>query len=143
MKTTKKDHYISLIHQSKLNCFFIYKLRLFLDYGLELSRIVPLIIFHLKRKYLCKTDDELKEAWFPGEIGYSTRVPSDMLVITIVLCYSVIAPLVIPFGVLYFCLGWLILRNQVNPSTFDLHFLMLHLVNGFLIFLYDLKLLDK
>lgn len=87
-------------------------LKFFVGYGLELSRIVPLIIYHLKRKFLCKTEAELKEAWFPGDLGYGTRVPGDMLIVTIVLCYSVIAPLIIPFGVLYFGLGWLILRNQ-------------------------------
>ncbi|XVE51668.1 hypothetical protein DITRI_Ditri02bG0059900 [Diplodiscus trichospermus] len=87
-------------------------LKFFVGYGLELSRIVPLIIYHLKRKYLCKSEAEIKEAWFPGDLGYATRVPGDMLMITIVLCYSVIAPVIIPFGVLYFALGWLILRNQ-------------------------------
>ncbi|KDP38019.1 hypothetical protein JCGZ_04662 [Jatropha curcas] len=87
-------------------------LKFFVGYGLELSRLVPLIIFHLKRKYLCKTEDELKEAWAPGDLGYATRIPSDMLIITIVYCYSVIAPLIIPFGVVYFGLGWLVLRNQ-------------------------------
>lgn len=88
-------------------------LRFFVGYGLELSRIVPLIMYHLKRKYLCKTEAELKEAWFPGDLGYGTRVPSDMLIVTIVFCYSCIAPLIIPFGVVYFALGWLVLRNQV------------------------------
>ncbi|KAE8659613.1 CSC1-like protein ERD4 [Hibiscus syriacus] len=87
-------------------------LKFFVGYGLELSRIVPLIIYHVKRKYLCKTEAELKEAWFPGDISYATRVPTDMLIVTIVLCYSVIAPVIIPFGVLYFALGWLVLRNQ-------------------------------
>ncbi|KAL7243195.1 hypothetical protein ACSBR1_015581 [Camellia fascicularis] len=88
-------------------------LRSFVGYGLELSRIVPLIIYHLKRKYACKTEAELKEAWSPGDLGFATRIPSDMLIITIVLCYSVIAPIIIPFSVLYFGLGWLALRNQV------------------------------
>ncbi|KAE8656193.1 CSC1-like protein ERD4 [Hibiscus syriacus] len=87
-------------------------LKFFVGYGLELSRIVPLIIYHVKRNYLCKTEAELKEAWFPGDISYATRVPNDMLIVTIVLCYSVIAPVIIPFGVLYFALGWLVLRNQ-------------------------------
>ncbi|KAJ7969025.1 Early-responsive to dehydration stress protein (ERD4) [Quillaja saponaria] len=87
-------------------------LKFFVGYGLELSRIVPLIIYHLKKKYLCKTEAELKAAWFPGDLGYGTRVPGDMLIVTIVLCYSIIAPLIIPFGVIYFGLGWLILRNQ-------------------------------
>ncbi|XP_030553330.2 LOW QUALITY PROTEIN: CSC1-like protein ERD4 [Rhodamnia argentea] len=87
-------------------------LKFFVGYGLELSRIVPLIIFHLKRKYLCKTEADIKEAWYPGDLGYATRVPGDMLIVTITLCYSVIAPLILPFGVVYFGLGWLILRNQ-------------------------------
>lgn len=88
-------------------------LKFFVGYGLELSRLVPLIIFHLKRKYLCKTEDDVKAAWYPGDLGYNTRVPNDMLIATVVLCYSVIAPLIIPFGVAYFALGWLIAKNQV------------------------------
>ncbi|KAL3833674.1 hypothetical protein ACJIZ3_008410 [Penstemon smallii] len=88
-------------------------LKFFVGYGLELSRIIPLIIFHIKKKYLCKTEADLKEAWTPGDLGYATRVPGDLLVFTVVLCYSVIAPLIIPFGVVYFGLGWLVLRNQV------------------------------
>ncbi|KAL6647064.1 hypothetical protein ACP70R_014501 [Stipagrostis hirtigluma subsp. patula] len=88
-------------------------LKFFVGYGLELSRLVPFIIFHLKRKYLCKTEDELRAAWAPGNLGYNTRVPNDMLIATVVLCYSVIAPLIIPFGVAYFALGWLIAKNQV------------------------------
>ncbi|XP_020268983.1 CSC1-like protein ERD4 [Asparagus officinalis] len=87
-------------------------LKFFVGYGLELSRLVPLIIFHIKKKYLCKTEAEVKEAWAPGDLGFATRVPNDMLIVTIVLCYSVIAPLIIPFGAIYFGLGWLIARNQ-------------------------------
>ncbi|CAN6817166.1 unnamed protein product [Brassica oleracea] len=87
-------------------------LKFFVGYGLELSRIIPLIIFHLKKKYLCKTEAEVKEAWYPGDLSYATRVPSDMLILTITFCYSVIAPLILVFGVIYFGLGWLILRNQ-------------------------------
>ncbi|XP_058070875.1 CSC1-like protein ERD4 [Magnolia sinica] len=87
-------------------------LKFFVGYGLELSRLIPLIIYHLKKKYMCKTEAEVKEAWAPGDLGFATRVPNDMLIVTIVLCYSVIAPLIIPFGVMYFGLGWLILRNQ-------------------------------
>jgi len=92
--------------------------RFFVGYGLELSRLVPLIIFHLKRKYLCKTEDDVKAAWAPGDLGYNTRVPNDMLIATVVLCYSVIAPLIIPFGVAYFALGWLIAKNQVSQVSF-------------------------
>ncbi|QHO23401.1 CSC1-like protein [Arachis hypogaea] len=98
-----------------MQCYFLLDLcgsQIFVGYGLELSGLVPLILFHLKKKYLCKTDAEVKEAWAPGDLGYGTRVLGDMLIVTIVFCYSVIAPLIVPFGALYFGLGWLILRNQ-------------------------------
>ncbi|XP_077210926.1 CSC1-like protein ERD4 [Tasmannia lanceolata] len=87
-------------------------LKFFVGYGLELSRLIPLIVYHLKRKYLCKTEAEVKEAWAPGNFGFATRVPNDMLIVTIVLCYSVIAPVIIPFGMVYFGLGWVVNRNQ-------------------------------
>ncbi|MCO5607012.1 hypothetical protein L7F22_061203 [Adiantum nelumboides] len=87
-------------------------LKFFVGYGLELSRIVPLIIFHLKRKYLCKTDEEIRDAWAPGSFNYATCVPGDMLILTITVCYSVIAPAILPFAIIYFGLGWLLMRNQ-------------------------------
>ncbi|XP_022925887.1 CSC1-like protein ERD4 [Cucurbita moschata] len=87
-------------------------LKFFVGYGLELSRIVPLIIFHLKKKFLCKCEADVKDAWTPGDFGYGTRIPGDLLIFTIGLCYSIMTPLIIPFSVIYFGLGWLILRNQ-------------------------------
>ncbi|KVH89298.1 protein of unknown function DUF221 [Cynara cardunculus var. scolymus] len=111
-----KYFYFSVLNVKYAICRLIYtvsNLRFFVGYGLELSRIVPLIIFHLKRKYLCKTEADLKEAWLPAELGYATKVPTDLLILTIVICYSVIAPLIIPFGAIYFGLGWLVFRNQI------------------------------
>eukprot|EP00246_Nothoceros_aenigmaticus_P015537 TRINITY_DN651_c0_g1_i1.p1 TRINITY_DN651_c0_g1~~TRINITY_DN651_c0_g1_i1.p1 ORF type:complete len:746 (-),score=124.95 TRINITY_DN651_c0_g1_i1:589-2826(-) len=87
-------------------------LKFFVGYGLELSRFVPLILYHLKRRFLAKSEKEIEDAWAPGCMDYTTAVPNDMLVITIALCYAVIAPLIIPFSILYFAFGWLVLRNQ-------------------------------
>ncbi|CAI9089701.1 OLC1v1024322C2 [Oldenlandia corymbosa var. corymbosa] len=119
----KPNSIVSLLATSlpKSATFFLtfVALKFFVSYGLELSRIVPLIIYHLKRKYLCKTEAEVKEAWAPGDLGYATRFPGDMLILTVVLCYSVIAPIIIPFGVVYFGLGWLLLRNQVTSFPFQ------------------------
>ncbi|KAF5198328.1 Csc1-like protein erd4, partial [Thalictrum thalictroides] len=103
-------HYFD--RQTELDFLTLLFFRIFIGYGLELSRLVPLIIFHLKKKYICKTEAEVNEAWAPGDINYATRVPNDLLIATIVLCYSVIAPVIIPFGVAYFGVGWLVLRNQ-------------------------------
>jgi len=87
-------------------------LKFFVGSGLELSRLVPLVIYHIKKKYLCKTEADRQEAWAPPSLAYATRVPNDMLVITIALCYSVIAPMILPFAILYFSVGWFVLRNQ-------------------------------
>ncbi|URD88923.1 hypothetical protein MUK42_20710 [Musa troglodytarum] len=84
-------------------------LKFFICNGLEISRLFPLIIFHFKKKFIRKTEAEVP----PGDLGYASRLPSDMLVITLVLCYSVAAPMIIPFGAVYFGLGWLITKNQV------------------------------
>lgn len=87
-------------------------LKFFVGYGLEISRIVPLIIFHIKRKYLCKTERELEEAWAPGPFSYHTSVPADLLILIVTLCYSVIAPMILVFSFLYFFIGWLVTRNS-------------------------------
>jgi len=88
--------------------------RFFVGYGLELSRLIPFIIFHIKRKFKCKTERELKEAWAPGAFKYHKSIANDLLILTISLCYSVIAPMILIFAALYFGLGWLVMRNQVS-----------------------------
>lgn len=87
-------------------------LKFFVGYGLEISRIIPLIIYHIKRKFLCKTERELEDAWAPGSFSYHTSVPSDLLVVTLTLSYSVIAPMILVFAFLYFAIGWLVMRNS-------------------------------
>uniref|UniRef100_A0A0D6QTR2 CSC1/OSCA1-like 7TM region domain-containing protein n=1 Tax=Araucaria cunninghamii TaxID=56994 RepID=A0A0D6QTR2_ARACU len=97
-------------------------LKVFVGYGLELSRLVPFIIYHIKRRFLCKTEAERQEAWAPGPFSYATRVPNDMLIVTIALTYSVIAPMILPIAILYFAVGWIVLRNQalkVYVPTYD------------------------
>lgn len=99
-------------------------LRFFIGYGLELSRLIPLCIFHFKRKFKCKTERELKEAWAPGAFTYHKSIPNDLLILTISLCYSVIAPMVIPFAFTYYVLGWFVQRNQalnVHVPDFESH----------------------
>ncbi|GBG63700.1 hypothetical protein CBR_g39011 [Chara braunii] len=84
----------------------------FTGYGLELSRVVPLIIFHIKKKYVCKTEKEVLLAWKPGPFSYATAVPNDLLIMTLSLCYSIIAPLILPFGIVYFAFGLLVNRRR-------------------------------
>eukprot|EP00897_Mesotaenium_endlicherianum_P009628 jgi/Mesen1/8694/ME000052S08123 len=80
--------------------------------GLELARISPLIIYTIKRKFLCKTEQELNEAWAPKGLDYAGLVPDDMLVVTLGLCYAVIAPMILPFTVCYFAVSYVVFKNQ-------------------------------
>eukprot|EP00850_Spirogloea_muscicola_P019834 SM000200S05824 [mRNA] locus=s200:186435:196386:+ [translate_table: standard] len=86
-------------------------LKFLVGYGLSLSRVVPLIIFHLKRRFLCKTEQELKDAWDPQAIQYHTAVPNDLLIIMLALCYCVISPLILPFAFAYFAIGYFVQKN--------------------------------
>ncbi|KAL3676401.1 hypothetical protein R1sor_026349 [Riccia sorocarpa] len=86
----------------------------FVGFGLELSRVVPLIMFHLKKRFRCKTEKEVQDAWAPRSFKYIPSVPNDLLVITITLAYAVIAPLILPFGLIYFGVGWFVQRNQAQ-----------------------------
>eukprot|EP00249_Psilotum_nudum_P005543 c18984_g1_i2 orf=173-2383(-) len=108
---------VSLLSQSlpPQATFFItfVALRFFVGYGMELLRLVPLVMFHIKRRFLCKTEEEIKEAWAPSPISYATTVPGDILILTITFCYAIIAPMILPFAIVYFALGWLVMRNQV------------------------------
>ncbi|KAG6546299.1 hypothetical protein Mapa_012340 [Marchantia paleacea] len=87
-------------------------LKFFVGYGLEISRLIPLVIFHLKKRFLCKTEKELADAWNPGSFSYLPSVPNDLLIITITMAYAVIAPLILPFAFAYFGIGWFVQRNQ-------------------------------
>ncbi|KAG0579805.1 hypothetical protein M758_4G125800 [Ceratodon purpureus] len=87
-------------------------LQFFVGYGLELSRLVPLIVYHLKKKFMCKTEKELEEAWAPGPFEYHTLVPNDILILMISMAYAVIAPMILLFALLYFAIGYVVLRNQ-------------------------------
>jgi hypothetical protein len=81
---------------------------------LELSRLIPVLLFQYKRKFKCKTERELNEAWAPGAFMYHKSVANDLLVFTIGICYATISPVILFFTALYFGLGWLVMRNQVS-----------------------------
>ncbi|MCO5583636.1 hypothetical protein L7F22_037549 [Adiantum nelumboides] len=89
----KPTSIVGLLSESlpKQATFFIsfIALKFLVGYGLQLSRIVFLLKYHFKRRLICKTEEETKEAWAP-----------------------VLAPAILPFTIIYFGLGWLLMRNQ-------------------------------
>jgi hypothetical protein len=55
---------------------------------------------------------------------YHTEVPKVLLFILLGFTFAIMAPLILPFLLVYFCLGYLVYRNQVsallNCSYFSL-----------------------
>jgi hypothetical protein len=63
--------------------FFITYIALsgFVGYGLALSQIIRVAIYLIKKKFLAKTEEELREAWAPGSFNYGATVPKDLLIV--------------------------------------------------------------
>eukprot|EP00850_Spirogloea_muscicola_P000569 SM000002S05649 [mRNA] locus=s2:1374426:1379090:- [translate_table: standard] len=87
-------------------------LKLFVGYGIELLRPVPFIQYYAQRAFFCKTQKDVNDSWQPGPTTYGAHVPFDLLIMTLGLCYAVIAPIILPFTALYFAFGWLTMRHQ-------------------------------
>jgi hypothetical protein len=83
-----------------------------IGYGVELSRFISFISFHWKRKFRVQTEWEKRESWAPEAFTYHQSIPNDLLILTLALCYAVIAPMILVFAFLYFILGWTVQRNQ-------------------------------
>eukprot|EP00271_Cylindrocystis_brebissonii_P008390 TRINITY_DN22607_c0_g1_i1.p1 TRINITY_DN22607_c0_g1~~TRINITY_DN22607_c0_g1_i1.p1 ORF type:complete len:739 (-),score=125.16 TRINITY_DN22607_c0_g1_i1:392-2608(-) len=92
--------------------------------GLYLSQLTRLIPFAFSRQFLCVTEKELREAWNPGRMPYLYQVPADLLVITLALCYSVIAPIILPFAAMYNVFGWIIMKHlalNIHSADYESH----------------------
>ena len=76
-------------------------------------RLVPLIVAHIKLKYLAKSAYERKAAWAPGDFDYVSGVPQQLLVVLLGLVYATVAPIILPFVVLYFGLSFVVYRYQL------------------------------
>ncbi|CAB4017129.1 CSC1 ERD4, partial [Paramuricea clavata] len=79
-----------------------------MGHALRLLRIGPLIVIHIKRKWLAKTARELKNVWAPPCPNYGVMVPNDLYIFVIGVAYCIQAPYVIPFIMLYFGFGYIV-----------------------------------
>jgi hypothetical protein len=71
-----------------------------------------LIVSHLKKKFLAKSPREVRDAENPGGFNYPQYYVNHLLVFTILLTYSTLAPFIMIFGLIYFCLAFL--SNKYN-----------------------------
>ncbi|KAL0391050.1 UNVERIFIED_CONTAM: CSC1-like protein [Sesamum calycinum] len=80
--------------------------------AVEVLRVVPLILFHLKNAFLVKTDKDREQATDPGCITFYITEPRAQLYFLLGLVYSAVTPLILPFIISYFAFSYTIYRHQ-------------------------------
>lgn len=82
--------------------------------ALEILRLQPLIIYHLKNSFLVKTEKDREEAMDPGSIGFHTGEPRIQFYFLLGLVYATVTPLLLPFIIVFFVLAYVVFRHQVR-----------------------------
>ncbi|ONI19178.1 hypothetical protein PRUPE_3G263200 [Prunus persica] len=75
----------------------------------ELFRLLPLISSIIKRPFSGKDDDEFEVPSIP----YHSDIPKVLFFGLLGITYFFLAPLILPFLLVYCCLGYIIYRNQL------------------------------
>ncbi|KAJ0080785.1 hypothetical protein Patl1_09951 [Pistacia atlantica] len=81
--------------------------------ALEILRLQPLIIYHLKNSFLVKTEKDREEAMDPGSIGFHTGEPRIQFYFLLGLVYATVTPLLLPFIIVFFVLAYVVFRHQI------------------------------
>eukprot|EP00897_Mesotaenium_endlicherianum_P005704 jgi/Mesen1/5161/ME000256S04348 len=77
-------------------------------FGLELLRMpIPLARYLYLRWWVGAANAQREKLWSPGGIAYHIFMPYQNLVVTFGLVFAVIAPLILPFVILYSCIGYI------------------------------------
>lgn len=80
----------------------------------ELFRVIPFFWSLLKRAFVESKDDELEVP----SVSYHKDIPRVLFFGLLGITYFFLAPLILPFLLVYFCLGYIIFRNQVSWLLF-------------------------
>ncbi|CAK7322966.1 unnamed protein product [Dovyalis caffra] len=75
----------------------------------ELLRLVPLVCSFWKRLFSGKDGDEFEVPAIP----YYSDIPTILFFGLLGITYFFLSPLILPFLLVYFCLGYIIFRNQL------------------------------
>lgn len=82
-------------------------------YTLSLWRPLDAIIYYIKKRFFVKTQRELDHLHQLEEFTYPVAYGNTLLIFIIVLTYSSIAPLILPFGALYCALAYATTRYNL------------------------------
>lgn len=91
----------------------------------EIMQLFGLILnFFKKYVFRIKEDDPASIPSFP----YHTEIPRVLLFVLLGFTCSVLAPLILPFLLVYFFLGYVVYRNQASPYATILLYIVLSLI---------------
>ncbi|XP_010525100.1 PREDICTED: CSC1-like protein HYP1 [Tarenaya hassleriana] len=79
------------------------------DLSSEIFRLVPLLLSFLKKIFCIEDDKELQVPSTP----YCGEIPKILFFGLLGITYFFLSPLILPFLVVYYCLGYIIFRNQL------------------------------
>ncbi|KAF3790738.1 CSC1-like protein [Nymphaea thermarum] len=86
----------------------------------EILRPKSLAIHHLQNMFLIRTEKDREQAMEPGNIGIAENLPRLQLYFLLGLVYAVVSPILLPFVIIFFGLGFLVYRHQVPVNLFSL-----------------------
>ncbi|XP_052195488.1 CSC1-like protein HYP1 [Diospyros lotus] len=75
----------------------------------ELFRMFPLIFSYIKRIFSGKGDDDFEAPSIP----YHSEIPKILFFGLLGVTYFFLAPLILPFVLVFYCLGYIVYRNQL------------------------------
>lgn len=79
----------------------------------EILRLVPLVVFHLKNAFLVKTEQDRQQAMDPGHLDFATSEPRIQFYFLLGLVYAAVAPILLPFIIVFFAFSYVVFRHQV------------------------------
>ncbi|XP_031501861.1 CSC1-like protein At1g32090 [Nymphaea colorata] len=87
----------------------------------EILRPKSLAIHHLQNMFLIRTEKDREQAMEPGNIGIAENLPRLQLYFLLGLVYAVVSPILLPFVIIFFGLGFLVYRHQII-NVYDPHY---------------------
>eukprot|EP00656_Telonema_subtile_P026982 TRINITY_DN2896_c0_g1_i5.p1 TRINITY_DN2896_c0_g1~~TRINITY_DN2896_c0_g1_i5.p1 ORF type:complete len:701 (+),score=110.38 TRINITY_DN2896_c0_g1_i5:40-2142(+) len=85
----------------------------FVEMPLKLTMVVDVALGHIKRKFFAKTAKEAEEAMEVSPLDLATEAPVYLVVFSITLTYAVMSPIILPFSLLLYGLGYLVVKEQL------------------------------
>lgn len=80
--------------------------------SMQLLRIVPLIIFWVKTKFLAGTERAKARLWQNQTMAYGTLIPNDSICFLLATVFCTICPIIAPVAVVYFAHNYIVWKYQ-------------------------------